>query len=784
MSIKFFIKDILVFLLLAHFFAIQQVHSQPLQVDSASFVIDVEEIMKLPRNSGYQQEIVSASKKSESLFEAPLAASVLTKEEIKTSGATNIMEALRLIPGIVVRQMANGLYNVHIRGMDWLPRNSAEGILLGETRLILVMIDNRPVFNYIQGTTFWETLPIGLHDIERIEVIRGPSSSLFGPNGVMGVINLITAQPNRKGPYAIADFKTGSFDTNIFNASLGYKFNDKFNFTISANKQVRGRTTDLFYHTATNSYQPIGSNPNGYLEGLIGNDQVESLLYPDLDVALDKEGINAAFNLAFDDDIEANIRFGLEKTLSYKTIFPEFETFLTRLESETQYIDTDFFIKGLNVNFSYLTGVQNPVLGLLYDDEVDFIDFDAAYDFKIGKKLSIKPSVSFRDAKYSHLKSEALPFRNFQDVIENVVGYLSPDLPVEQALPLAIAQTFALPRGIIDSNARIASRAFSLRIEYLAFKERLRLIGAIREDQFSNLNNKLHHSYQLITTFKLNQNHFLRAGIGEAKSSQNVVSTQLNLIQPIGLSSDFGQIPTFSATKGNTNLNPTENFAIDIGYRGKITERLSVDANFFRNRVSNLYATLEDDVNLILDAQPFPYAELTVAYENLETIAIQNGITFSLNYNSKSFWFRPFITLQETVQDKYSPYQVTENYAQNFTPNPDQHWRSGFTKINHTSTPTYFGGFYLNYSFLNLFTLNLNSYFNGNQIIVRNNNDEPSSSYETGARYILNTNLSYKLTKQASISFSVRDITNNSAAEYFYTDPIKTMYFIGFNFKL
>ena len=121
-------------------------------------------------------EITSASKKSESLFDAPLSASVLTREEILNAGATSIMEALRLVPGVIVREQSNGNYDIHIRGLDNVPPNSL--VLSSTNTTTLVMINNRPVYNYLQGGTFWESLPIDLNDVDKIEVIRGPSSTL------------------------------------------------------------------------------------------------------------------------------------------------------------------------------------------------------------------------------------------------------------------------------------------------------------------------------------------------------------------------------------------------------------------------------------------------------------------------------------------------------------------------------------------------------------------------------------------------------------------------------
>ena len=154
-------------------------------VDQDLFDLSLEELMNI--------EIVSASKKSESSFKSPLASTVLTKDEIMASGATTIEEALRLVPGLLVREETNGNFDVHIRGNDNLPPGNFT--FYSENSMSLVMIDGRPVYNYINGGTFWESLPISLVDVERIEVVRGPSTALYGPNAVTGAINIITRDP-------------------------------------------------------------------------------------------------------------------------------------------------------------------------------------------------------------------------------------------------------------------------------------------------------------------------------------------------------------------------------------------------------------------------------------------------------------------------------------------------------------------------------------------------------------------------------------------------------------
>ena len=67
------------------------------------------ELLEMSLEELMNVEVVSASKKSESLFDSPLSASVLTKEEIQKAGCTSIMEAFKLMPGLIVREQTNRL---------------------------------------------------------------------------------------------------------------------------------------------------------------------------------------------------------------------------------------------------------------------------------------------------------------------------------------------------------------------------------------------------------------------------------------------------------------------------------------------------------------------------------------------------------------------------------------------------------------------------------------------------------------------------------------------------
>src|SRR6202034_2129542 len=110
-------------------------------------------------------------------FRSPAAITVITAEDIRRSGATSIPEALRLAPGVEVERIDSNRWSIGIRGF---------GTRL--TRSVLVLIDGRTVYTTLFAGTYWEAQDTDMLDIERIEVIRGSGTVIWGPNAVDGVI--------------------------------------------------------------------------------------------------------------------------------------------------------------------------------------------------------------------------------------------------------------------------------------------------------------------------------------------------------------------------------------------------------------------------------------------------------------------------------------------------------------------------------------------------------------------------------------------------------------------
>src|SRR6056297_2211891 len=118
------------------------------------------DLYEMDLESLMQMEIVSASKKAEDIFDAPLGATVLKADQIKESGATSIMEALRLIPGLIVRETTPGNYDIHLRGYDGVDPKGL--ITLTANTMTLIMVNNRTVYSEFQGQTYWELLQINI----------------------------------------------------------------------------------------------------------------------------------------------------------------------------------------------------------------------------------------------------------------------------------------------------------------------------------------------------------------------------------------------------------------------------------------------------------------------------------------------------------------------------------------------------------------------------------------------------------------------------------------------
>ena len=178
--------------------------------------IEVEELYDLTLEEMMNIEVVSASKRSESVMDAPAVVTVISASEIESYGAVTLQEVMERVVGT----WSYGAFAVH---------NSIYAIRGATTTIdnlhILVLIDGRPTRENLrngQYTSFYLSFP--LESIERLEVIRGPGSVLYGSGAYIGVVNIVTK--NGASQEATARVRYGTGDSYQFSGAYGKKINE------------------------------------------------------------------------------------------------------------------------------------------------------------------------------------------------------------------------------------------------------------------------------------------------------------------------------------------------------------------------------------------------------------------------------------------------------------------------------------------------------------------------------------------------------------------------------
>ncbi|NJL13422.1 MAG: TonB-dependent receptor plug domain-containing protein [Microscillaceae bacterium] len=710
------------------------------QSDSASLTrllqLQVADMYEQEKTDFLNIQVSIASKKSESLFEVPFATSVVTRENIKRAGVTSIMEALRLMPGLIVQEQSNGNYDIHIRGGSNVQRSTFFSVSGNTTTL--VMIDNRPIYNYYLGGTFWETIPIDLNDVERIELVRGPTAAMYGPNAVSGVINIITRQPEDNGFYSVVNAQQGNYDTYLNNASLGYRINKRWDFILSGNWQQRGRHQDTYFDYGSGNYVARDNLPT------FSVDPAEAYPFPNL--AQERFGVNLFANYQPDAKTRLSLSAGLQDSKVQKTYSENLTSPLTTSFSETRYLDFRARLNHLNAQFSYQNGTQTEGLGAV-GQIWDFETYDAVveYEFLI-KNLTLRPGLNFRRALYD-------------------------DTPYFD---------IANREGLLNAAREINTFAGYLRGDYLAFKEKLRLVAALRVDRF-NFPDQPYWAFQTSAIYKIDPKNIVRISFAQANLSANIINTFSNRI------SRATDPPLIIV--GNQETELLTNDLLEVGYRVQLGNHLRFDLEGYLNQGRN-YA---DFINTALRDELVD-GVLTVV-QPLETLNTplqtrQLGLGLVADYNYEGLQVRAFVNYQKTTLINSSPYNYTADASPPGlgTVNPAvENINSGLgTKIVHTGTPTWYGGAMINYR-TGRFNFHLNPYFFTateyySFIFGLFNNGETGRDRIPG-KFILNLRVAYKPTSTIDLFVNIRNLLGQEEREFFHTDRVARMLLAGLNFE-
>jgi iron complex outermembrane receptor protein len=180
------------------------------------------ELVELSLEELMNEPVTSVSKKETRLGDSATAITVITPEDLRRLGITNIPEALRLVPGFDVARIDAHHWAVSSRGFNQQYAN-----------MLLVLVDGRSVYTPTFGGVLWDMQDFVLADLERIEVIRGPGATLWGANAVNGVVNIITRHASETQG-AVVSASVGSEDRPSIDARYGATAGESLSYRLYA----------------------------------------------------------------------------------------------------------------------------------------------------------------------------------------------------------------------------------------------------------------------------------------------------------------------------------------------------------------------------------------------------------------------------------------------------------------------------------------------------------------------------------------------------------------------
>jgi len=176
--------------------------------------LDIEELLNVKAKI--------ATKSEQSVEQAPSVVSVITAKEIKDMGARELVDVLQMVPGFEISKTLAGQNLIGVRGVKD-PRMPCK---------LLILVDGKPVNGIFYGDADYDGYKFDMDNIDRIEIIRGPGSPLYGRNAFSAIINIISKTgKTEKGISAKTEL--GTFNTYTGHLAYGYD-NKDFNLHLSS----------------------------------------------------------------------------------------------------------------------------------------------------------------------------------------------------------------------------------------------------------------------------------------------------------------------------------------------------------------------------------------------------------------------------------------------------------------------------------------------------------------------------------------------------------------------
>ncbi|HEY4785524.1 MAG TPA: TonB-dependent receptor plug domain-containing protein, partial [Bacteroidales bacterium] len=228
---------------------------------SISCTLNAQEKTDTTKSINLDEVVVTGTPVKVNKNNVPMAVTVVSREQISESNESALLPVLNgRVPGLFVTERGITGFGVSSGGAGQITMRGVGG---DPTTGVLILIDGHPQYMGIFGHPLSDAYIAS--DVEKVEVIRGPASILYGSNAMGGVINIITRKQTQDGFHGDARLIYGSYNTQKYMASGGYKKN-KFSVFASFNHdQTDGHRPNSDFNI-NNGYLKLGYDINSHLK--------------------------------------------------------------------------------------------------------------------------------------------------------------------------------------------------------------------------------------------------------------------------------------------------------------------------------------------------------------------------------------------------------------------------------------------------------------------------------------------------------------------------------------
>jgi len=496
-------------------------------------------------------EVTSVAKQRQPLSNSPAAIYVITNKDIIRSGATSIPEALRDVPGLHVAKIDSQRWAVSSRGFNGRFNNK-----------LLVLMDGRALYSPIYSGVYWEAQDTLMSDIERIEVIRGPSAAMWGANAVNGVINITTKHSaDTLGGYA--ELGAGDYEKGF----AGFRYGTKLADGVTARVYTKSFERDSFSFNNSDVNPSLQASTAGAGDNSWGHDQLGGRM-------------------------DMNIDSTSSLVLSADTYQSNAESPIVRPVLTSPYLsfqENNVDSKGWNVLANYTKALSG---GSEYS-------FKIYYDYTSRKDQALSFTTDTLDIDFQHQHQMArqnivwgLGFRYIKDDLENNASVHFGDLSMETQLWSGF-----------------------VRDEIALLKNTLWLTLATRVEHNDYTGTEWQPNVRLM--WQLNEEHKLWSSIAYATRTPSHAekgSEIYGLTLPPAL--PLSPLPIKVRIDGSDEYESETMIAYELGYRFSPTRRFSIDSALFYNDYDNLRSSSAGIAIPSFELLPTPHLLLSDPFGN------------------------------------------------------------------------------------------------------------------------------------------------------------------------